>query len=280
MNMQMPKLPDMEAGWVWLAGGGPGDPGLLTLLAFQALKQADVIVYDALVSDAVLALAHSGAVMEFAGKRGGKPSLQQDDISKRLVVLAQSGKRVLRLKGGDPYVFGRGADEALALVAAAIPFRVVPGVTAGIGGLAYAGIPATARDTNAAITFVTGHSASGDVPDNVDWQALAKASPVIVIYMPLRHVVRIRDIFLDSGRSVDEPVAVVSNASLPNQKVIETTLGQLEADIAAHPMAPPAMLVVGDVVRLRAGLDWLGAMKGKTLTADPLSAVTTLVSNT
>ncbi len=154
-------LPDMESGWVWLAGAGPGDPGLLSLLTFNGLQQADVVVYDALVSQGVLDLIGKGAAREFAGKRGGQPSAKQADISDRLVVLAKAGKKILRLKGGDPFVFGRGGEEARCLVKAKIPFRVIPGITAGIGGLAYAGIPVTDRHTNSAVTFLTGYGEDG-----------------------------------------------------------------------------------------------------------------------
>jgi len=161
-------MPEFLPGWVWLAGAGPGDPGLLTLLAAHALRSADHVVYDALVDEAVLALAGPGTELEFAGKRGGKPSPKQADISLRLVQLARAGRRVLRLKGGDPFVFGRGGEEALSLVAAGLPFRVVPGVSAGIGGLAYAGLPVTHRDINSVVTFLTGHGSSGLVPDTID----------------------------------------------------------------------------------------------------------------
>jgi uroporphyrin-III C-methyltransferase len=140
--------PVLEPGSVWLAGAGPGDPGLLTLHGLNGLKQADVIVYDALVDPRILKFAEPGARLDYAGKRGGKPGPQQRDISEHLVALAKAGHRVLRLKGGDPLVFGRGGEEALALAGAGIPFRVIPGITAAIGGLAYAGIPVTHRDTN------------------------------------------------------------------------------------------------------------------------------------
>ena len=146
------NLPVFESGWVWLVGAGPGDPGLLTLHAANALNQADVIIYDALVGKDVLAYANPNAVQEYAGKRGGKPSPQQRDISLRMIELARQGKRVCRLKGGDPFVFGRGGEEALSLVEAGIPFRIIPGISAGIGGLAYAGIPVTHRETNQAVT--------------------------------------------------------------------------------------------------------------------------------
>src|SRR5579862_5436318 len=192
-------LPAFEPGTVWLVGAGPGDPGLLTLLALHALQAADVIVYDALVSPRILELARPGAAREHAGKRGGKPSPSQPDISLRLVALARAGKRVLRLKGGDPFVFGRGGEEALALAAAGIPFRVVPGITAGIGGLAYAGIPTTHRDTNSAVAFVTGHASDGEVPDGLDWEALARV-PVLVLYMALKHLDAIAQRLMAAGK--------------------------------------------------------------------------------
>ena len=264
------NLPVLEPGWVWLVGAGPGDPGLLTLLAVRALEQADVVVYDALVSADILKLAPAGTLLEYAGKRGGKPSPKQPDISRRLIQLAREGKRVLRLKGGDPFIFGRGGEEALALVEARVPFRIVPGISAGVGGLAYAGIPITHRSINSVVTFVTGHDATGLVPDSVDWAAVARGSPVIVVYMALKHLLLIAQRLLDNGRSPAEPMAIVSQATMPNQAVLETTLGACVADAAASGLEPPALLVIGDVVRLRAGLDWLGALTGRNLTADPL----------
>jgi uroporphyrin-III C-methyltransferase len=263
-------LPAFEPGWVWLAGAGPGDAGLLTLLALHGLRHADAVVYDALVSPDILDLAASGALREFAGKRGGKPSAKQPDISRRLIQLAREGRRVLRLKGGDPFVFGRGGEEALALVAAGVPFRVVPGVSAGIGGLAYAGIPITHRDVNSAVTFVTGHDAAGAVPDSVDWEALAKGAPVIVVYMALKHIAAIAGRLLAAGRPPTEPVAVVSRATTPQQRVLETTLARAAADVAASGIEPPAVVAIGQAVTLRAGLDWLGALAGRALDPDPL----------
>jgi uroporphyrin-III C-methyltransferase len=264
-------LPDFAAGSVWLVGAGPGDPGLLSLLALHALRHADAVVHDALVDERVLRLARRGAVLEFAGKRGGKPSPKQPDISARLVHLARAGQRVLRLKGGDPFVFGRGAEEALALVAADIPFRIVPGITAGIGGLTYAGIPTTHRDTNAAVTFVTGHSSEGVVPDGLDWHALAQGAPVLVLYMALKHLGAITERLMAGGRSADEPVAIVSKAATPAQRVVETTLAAATAAARAAAIEPPAIVVVGEVVRMRAGLDWLGALAGRVLIPDPLA---------
>lgn len=263
-------MPELEPGWVWLAGAGPGDPGLLTLHALNGLRQADVIVHDALVDDRTLTLAGTDCEIVYAGKRGGKPSPKQQDISARLVKFAREGRRVLRLKGGDPFIFGRGGEEALALVAAGIPFRVIPGISAGVGGLAHAGIPLTHRETNSAVTFVTGHGASGDIPDGLDWPALAAGSPVLVIYMAIKHLGTIRARLIAGGRRPDEPVAVVSRASQPDERVLETTLGACVEDVAAQAMEPPAMVVIGEVVRLRAGLDWAGALGGRILDADPL----------
>ena len=264
------KMPELEPGWVWLTGAGPGDPGLLTLHALNGLRQADVIVHDALVDDRTLTLAGSDCEIIYAGKRGGKPSPRQPDISARLVKLARGGKKVLRLKGGDPFIFGRGGEEALALVAAGIPFRVIPGISAGIGGLAHAGIPLTHRETNSAVTLVTGHGASGDLPDGIDWPALATGSPVLVIYMAIKHLGTIRRRLMEGGRFADEPVAVVSRASQPDERVLETTLGMCVEDVATQKIEPPAIVVIGEVVRLRAGLDWVGALGGRILDADPL----------
>jgi len=240
-------LPPFQPGTVWLAGAGPGDPGLLTLLAYHGLRHADVVVYDALVDERILAMA-STAIHEYAGKRGGQPSADQTDISQRLVALAREGKRVLRLKGGDPFVFGRGAQECEFLLKEGIAFRIVPGITSGIGGLAYAGIPLTSRDTNTAVSFLTGHTAGGDIPDDVDWDSLSKGSPVLVIYMGSRHLVRIRDRLIAAGRRQDEPVALISHATTPRQRVVTTTLARCVDDLAASGLGPPMLIVVGPTV--------------------------------
>jgi uroporphyrin-III C-methyltransferase len=264
-------LPEFLPGWVWLVGAGPGDPGLLTVLALHALRHADVVIYDALVDARILELARAAATKIHAGKRGGKPSPKQPDISQRLVREAKAGARVLRLKGGDPFVFGRGGEEALALVGAGVPFRIVPGITAGIGGLAYAGIPVTHRDTNHAVTFITGHGVTGDIPDGLDWQALAHGAPVLVLYMALKHIARIAERLIAAGRAADDPVAIVASATTAQQAVIETTLGALRAGVPAA-IEPPAVVAIGPVVRLRAGLDWVGALAGRVLEAHPLGS--------
>lgn len=268
MNIDELNLPAFQPGWVWLVGAGPGDPALLTVGALHALKSADVVVHDALVDSHILSLAAADAELIYAGKRGGKPSPKQPDISARLISLARQGKRVLRLKGGDPFLFGRGGEEALALVAAEVPFRVIPGITAAIGGLAYAGIPMTHRATATAVTFVTGHNLSGNVPDDLDWPSLANGAQVLVFYMALKHIDEIVDRLIAAGRPPDSPAALVAHATTDAQQVVETTL--LAAKQAAANVSPPALFVVGDVVRLRNGLDWLGALSGRTLDPDPL----------
>ena len=264
------SLPVLEPGWVWLTGAGPGDPGLLTLHALNGLRQADVVVYDALVDESILEWARPDAIRDYAGKRGGKPSPKQRDITLKLIDYAKAGKRVLRLKGGDPFVFGRGGEEALGLVKAGVPFRIVPGVTAGIGGMAYAGIPATHRDCNQVVTFLTGHDHTGLMPGAIDWPSVAKGSQVIIMYMAMKHLGAIAGKLMEAGRPAEEPVGIVCNASLRDQQVLETTLGRCVEEAEAAAMKPPAVVCVGDVVRLRAGLDWLGALDGRQLDPDPL----------
>lgn len=263
--------PVLQPGWVWLCGAGPGDPGLLTLHALNALRQADVIVYDALVEPAILDWAKPGAETIYAGKRGGKPSAKQRDISLRLVELAEAGKRVLRLKGGDPFVFGRGGEEAQTLVQHGVPIRIIPGISAGIGGLAYAGIPVTHRDVNQSVTFVTGHDQSGETPSSLDWAAISRGSQVIVIYMGIKHIARIAAALVDAGRALSEPVAIVTDATTPSQRVLETTLGTIEADIASSGIEPPAIICVGRSVLMRQVLDWQSLATGAApRNTDPL----------
>jgi uroporphyrin-III C-methyltransferase len=254
------QLPEMAPGSVWLVGAGPGDPALLSVLALHALQVAEAIVYDALVDPRVLDLAAPGASLEDAGKRGGRPSPRQPDITARLIALARDGKRVLRLKGGDPCVFGRGGEEALALAEAGIPFRIVPGITAAIGGLAYAGIPLTHRGINSAVTLITGHNSDGAVPGEEDgapdWGALAQGSPVIVLYMALRHLGDIAARLIAAGRAPGESVAIVSKATTAAQRVVMTSLA--EAGGAAAGVEGPAIIVIGEVARLHEKLDWYG----------------------
>ncbi|MEK9795321.1 MAG: uroporphyrinogen-III C-methyltransferase [Alphaproteobacteria bacterium] len=268
MNLDELALPAFEPGWVWLVGAGPGDSALLTVAALHALRNADTVVHDALVDMRILSLAAPCAEFIYAGKRGGKPSPRQPDISARLVALAREGRKVLRLKGGDPFLFGRGGEEALTLVNAGIPFRVVPGITAAIGGMAYAGIPMTHRATATAVTFVTGHNLSGQVPSDLDWHALARGAQVLVFYMALKHIDDIVTRLLSGGLPADTPAALIADATTERQNIIECRLS--DAPEAATAVSPPALFVVGEVVRLRGGLDWLGALDGRTLDPDPL----------
>ena len=256
MNTPDLPFPAFAPGSVWLAGAGPGDPTLITLAVYQALQKADVVVYDALVDQRIFDLASSDAILEYAGKRGGRPSTDQNDISNKLVSLAQEKKRVLRLKGGAPMVFGRGPQECEALIAAGIPFRILPGITAGIGGLAYAGIPVTSRDTNAAVTFITGHTAGGDIPDDVDWGSLSKGSPTLVIYMGSKHLDKIRDRLLEAGRSENEPVAMISKATTDQQQTVTTTLKHCTNVLAASEIVAPMIIVIGPTVRYHEAFSW------------------------
>ncbi len=243
-------FPTFSPGTVWMVGAGPGDPKLLTLYAYHALRQADVIVHDALVDEHILKLKRNDCVLEPMGKRGGKASPKQEEITTRLIELAKQGKRVLRLKGGDPFVFGRGAEEALPILAQNIGLRIVPGVSAGIAGSAYAGVPVSDGQMNQVISFVTGHDAGGKVPA-VDWEALAKSSPVIVFYMPMKHLENIRQNLLAAGRNNDEPVCAVSQATTPEQTVCETTLQRCLIDLENSNIKSPALLIVGPTVNLR-----------------------------
>mgnify|MGYP003326217559 FL=1 len=258
-NKDWPKL---QKGWVWLCGAGPGDPGLLTLHALNGLKQADVIVYDALVQSEILDWANPKAKLIFAGKRGGKPSPKQRDISFQLIELARNGNKVLRLKGGDPFVFGRGGEEAQTLIQNEIPIRIIPGISAGIGGLAYAGIPVTHRDINQSVTFVTGHDQNGETPQTLNWTAISQGSQVLVIYMGMKHAKKIASELIKAGRSPHEPVAVVTNATTMTQNVLETTLLNLDDDIVSSKVKPPAIICVGKAVLMRQVLNWQDMLNG------------------
>jgi uroporphyrin-III C-methyltransferase len=243
------QYPEFQPGEVWLVGAGPGDPGLLTLDALAGLLQADVVVHDALVDARVLALARSGAQMQFAGKRGGKPSIAQEDISAQLIALAHAGLRVLRLKGGDPFVFGRGGEEVLALAAAGVAFRIVPGVTAGLSGLASAWIPATMRGVNQAIILATGHGP--DEEGTMDWSALARTRQPIVLYMGLRNLENIAAALLRGGLPASTPAAVIASATLAKQRVLVSSLEYIASDARAANFAAPAIVVIGDIVHFR-----------------------------
>jgi uroporphyrin-III C-methyltransferase/precorrin-2 dehydrogenase/sirohydrochlorin ferrochelatase len=247
------------AGEVTLVGAGPGDPELLTLKALRALHDADVILHDRLVSAEVLDLARRDAVRICVGKAAGTLGSTQDEINALLIEHAKQGRRVVRLKGGDPFVFGRGGEELQALAAAQVAFSVVPGITAALGAAAYAGIPLTHRDHAHAVTFVTGHSHDGEVPGREpDWRALAAPGTTAVFYMGLARLDRIVAQLLAHGAPGTRPAAIIVQASTPQQRVIAATLDSLSGAVARAAVESPALLVVGDVVALHSTLAWFG----------------------
>ncbi|MEO9338039.1 uroporphyrinogen-III C-methyltransferase [Mesorhizobium sp. SB112] len=241
----------LEPGHVWLAGAGPGDPGLLTLDVLSALSQADALVHDALVSPEIVDIA-SQAEKFFVGKRGGRLSIPQGDINALLVKLAREGRKVVRLKGGHPFVFGRGAEEALVLTRENIPWRVLSGITSALGGLASAGIPATVRGVNGAIILATGFAAASD--DRPDWTALARTGQPIIIYMGLTHMADTVADLIAGGLPADTPAALVENASLPQERTVTATLRTLVETAARANVVSPVLIVIGGIVSMRAEL--------------------------
>jgi uroporphyrin-III C-methyltransferase/precorrin-2 dehydrogenase/sirohydrochlorin ferrochelatase len=248
---------DTPQGEVVLVGAGPGDPGLLTLRALRALQNADVVLYDRLVSAEVLDLARRDAERIYVGKAAGQAHVSQDEINALLVELAQAGKRVCRLKGGDPFIFGRGGEELEALAAAGIRFEVVPGITAAAGCAAYAGIPLTHRDHAQALTLVTGHC-KGET-DNVDWEALARPGQTTVFYMGLSHLPNIVANLRKHGVPAERAAAVIEQGTRPTQRVVTATLADLAAKVTEAGIESPALLIVGEVTRLHATLRWFNA---------------------
>ncbi len=238
-------------GEVVLVGAGPGDAGLLTLKGLQQIQQADVVVYDRLVSDDIMNLVRRDADRVFVGKRAGYHCVPQEEINQILLREAQSGKRVVRLKGGDPFIFGRGGEELETLCAAGIPFSVVPGITAASGCSAYSGIPLTHRDFAQGVRLITGHMKTGS---DLDWQNLAAEKQTLVFYMGLNQAPAIREKLIAHGMAADMPAAIVENGTAVNQKVVTGTLDRL--DILAQQMASPALIIVGRVVALRDKLNW------------------------
>jgi uroporphyrin-III C-methyltransferase len=239
------SLPTFAPGSVWLVGAGPGDPGLLTVLAVQALGEADIVLYDSLVNTNVLAFMGPHGRASSVGRRKGKATMTEAQTIALMVRHASAGRRVVRLKGGDPFMFGRGGEEVAALARAGIPFRIVPGVTAGLGGLAYAGIVATRRGVNNSITFLTGHDESGRLPDGLDWPGLARDDQTLVIYMGLTVLDKIVGALLAHGRDNRTPVAIVSGATTARQQVLVTTLGESVLGARRERIAAPALIVIG-----------------------------------
>ena len=255
-------MTESRRGVVYLVGAGPGDPGLLTLRGGELLVLADAVVYDALANPALLAMASVGGrehpvELHDVGKRGGATeSARQDDINALLVRLAKEGKRVVRLKGGDPFVFGRGSEEAEALAEAGIPFEVVPGVTAGIAAPAYAGIPVTHRGLSTSVTFVTGHEDPLKEKNTVDWSALARAGGTIVLYMGVKSLPRIASTLIDAGMPGETPAAAVRWGTYAKQRTVTATLATLSSEIQRAGLEAPVITVIGPVVALRESIAW------------------------
>jgi len=238
----------------------PGDPDLLTFRALRLLQQADVIVYDRLVSEEILDMARRDADLVYVGKTRDQHTLPQEDINLLLARIAKKGKRVLRLKGGDPFIFGRGGEEIETLMQEGVNFQIVPGITAAAGAASYAGIPLTHRDHAQSVVFVTGHLKDGSM--NLNWKALAQPHQTIVVYMGLLGVKELCSKLVAHGLPADTPMALVQKATTRQQKVVIGTLGSMPSIIETTEIKPPTLIIVGDVVSLHKKLSWFGGAKG------------------
>lgn len=251
-----PLRPGAQPGWVYLVGAGPGDPELLTLRALRLLAEADAVVYDNLIGPSLLALAHPAAERIYVGKKRADHSLPQPEIGERLVDLARAGRRVVRLKGGDPYIFGRGGEEAEALVEGGISFEVVPGITAASGVGAYSGIPLTHRAFAQSVVFTSAYLKDGAL--DLDWPGLTRPTQTVVFYMGLSRLQELCDALVAHGLPPERPAAVVVSATLTAQRVVTGTLATLPARVAEAGLNPPALIVVGEVVSLQESFGWFG----------------------
>ncbi|MBI5441151.1 MAG: uroporphyrinogen-III C-methyltransferase [Deltaproteobacteria bacterium] len=248
----------MRAGFVYIVGAGPGSPALATIRAKEVLAEADVVLYDNLIHPDLLGWAPASAEKVWMGKVGHAHQLPQAEITAALVERAREGKVVVRLKGGDPTIFGRLGEEATALAEAGIPFEIVPGVTAASGAAAYAGIPLTHRDFAPSVTFVTGHRRKdGEAGPEIEWEALGRASGTLVLYMGIKHLKEVAAELIAAGRSPETPVALVRRATWADQQVVQGTLADIAVKVEASKIGPPAVAIVGEVTRLRATLAWL-----------------------
>jgi uroporphyrinogen III methyltransferase / synthase len=244
-------------GVVYLVGAGPGDPGLMTARSLELIASADAIFHDRLIPPRALAGAREDAELSYVGKAPGKPSVPQGEIAEKLIEASQAGKSVVRLKGGDPFVFGRGGEEGEALHEAGIEFEVVPGVTAGVAASAYAGIPVTHRDDASAVAFVTGHEDPEKAETALDWEALARFPGTLVFYMGVKRLGDNGAALIAAGRSADEPAAAVECGTMAGQRTVVATLGTLAEAVERENVRAPALIVVGDVVERRETLAWL-----------------------
>ncbi len=242
---------------IYLVGSGPGDPGLFTLKGVRCIEEADAVVYDRLAPEALLAYARPEAEKIYVGKKPGDPTMSQEEINDLLVEKGRAGMTVVRLKGGDPYIFGRGGEEALALNSAGLPFEVVPGVTSGVAAPAYAGIPVTHRNVSTSVAFVTGHEDPTKASQDVDWERLANGADTLVLYMGVGRLQEISKGLIMAGRNPDTPVACVRWGTVPEQRTVTGTLQDIATRVAEAGLKPPAIIVIGEVVALREkGLDW------------------------
>src|SRR5829696_8922055 len=242
---------------IYLVGSGPGDPGLFAVKGVRCMEEADAVVYDRLAPEALLGYARPEAEKIYVGKKPGKPTMAQEEINALLVELGRAGKTVVRLKGGDPYIFGRGGEEALVLIEAGLPFEVVPGVTSGVAASAYAGIPVTHRNVSTSVTFVTGHEDPTKGHSDVDWSKLANGADTLVLYMGVGRLEEISRGLIAAGRSQETPVACVRWGTVSEQRTVTGTLQDIADRVSEAGLKPPAIIVVGDVVALReSGLDW------------------------
>ena len=239
-----------------MVGAGPGDPDLITVKGVQCIKKADVVVYDYLAAPSLLAYAASDAELIYVGKKGGDHTLPQEGINALIVEKAKAGKTVARLKGGDPFIFGRGGEEAEVLIAAGVPFEVVPGVTAAIGASAYAGIPLTHRDFTSNVAFITGHEDPTKPTSSIDWQALATGIGTLVFFMGVKNLPSIVDNLITHGRPAETPVAVIRWGTTPRQRTVTATLATIADTVRQSGIKAPAIIIVGNVVSLRSTMQW------------------------
>ena len=247
-----------RAGVVYLVGAGPGDVGLMTRRSLELIADSEVIFYDRLIPDGALDGARSDAELVYVGKRPGTPSVPQDEIEERMIEAARAGRSVVRLKGGDPFVFGRGAEEGEALHAAGVAFEVVPGITAGVAATAYAGIPVTHRDDASAVAFVTGHEDPEKEESALDWEALARFPGTLVFYMGVKRLERNAAALIEAGRDPDEPAAAIERGTMDGQRTVTATLGTIAEVATEEAIGAPALIVIGAVAARREALDWLG----------------------
>ena len=245
-----------KLGKVYLVGAGPGDPGLITVKGLRCLRKADVVIYDRLVDETILGQAHKNAKRIYVGKAANHHTLDQGAINRLLVKKAREGRRVVRLKGGDPFVLGRGGEEAEVLSANKIPFEVVPGVSSAVAVPAYAGIPVTHRGVASSFTVVTGHKASGKEARSIAWDKLADATDTLVVLMGIGNLENVVDQLIRNGRPSSTPVAVITQGTTHRQRCVIGTLDNIAERVRSEGLEPPSVIVVGDVVRFRESLDW------------------------